>query len=264
MKFYQRVWIDERNIPPELYRSIVQLKPECQHNDHFVLECQPGDVASAALAERIVTFCKEHRLHRGTGEVGTYMYEVVRHYEPDDLKVAQFLILQSQKRMFRDRLERDDHGRLILSAKHATPSIQIASSMLEALYVASGAARKILEAGQLTGLIFRETFLKGTSAKASDEPFWEIDSNLKMPKMVNALLNPHSKTPVYAIDERPYRAGEPHYWQQAIQALGNFDIARTLEQLGTGYGLIISQRFYQHCLKNKIELVARPVRIDQD
>jgi hypothetical protein len=200
----------------------------------------------------------------GTGEVGTYGYAVVRHYEPDDLGVAPFLILHPQKRMFSEKLIRDKHGRLMLPAKQATATIKIASCLIQYFYVASAAVRKVLEAGQLTGLIFRETVLKAASAKATDEPFWEIDSNLKMPKMVNAWLNPHSKTPVYAIDERPYRYGEPHYRQQEIQALGNFDIARTLEQLGPTHGLIISQRFYQHCLKNKIELVARPVRIDLD
>ena len=85
-----------------------------------------------------------------------------------------------------------------------------------------------------------------------------------MPKMVNARLNPHSKKPCYFLVEPPYRNAEPHYCQQDMLPLGNFAIARTLEQLGPSHGLIISQHFYQHCLKNKIELLARPVRIDQD
>ncbi len=62
----------------------------------------------------------------------------------------------------------------------------------------------------------------------------------------------------------PY--GEPHYRQSELQPLGIFDIAFTREPPGGNRdpSLIISQRFYQHCLKNKIPLEVRPVRIDPD
>ena len=264
MKFYRSFRIREQGFPSELYSEICAKKPESRGKGDFDVESQPGDVANSALIERLVDFCEQHSVPQAkiSGEFKAYNYAVVRHYEADDLKTTPFLILETQKRMFRDGLERDAQGRLMLPAKNATATIKIASCMFKALYVASDAAKTILEAGQLTGLIFRETVLKGTSASATNEPFWEIDSNLKMPVMVNAVLNPHPKMPCYMIDERPYRYGEPHYRQQDLGPLGNFDIARTFEQLGASHGLIVSQHFYQYCLKNKIELVARPVRID--
>ncbi len=265
MKYFERFWIDQKNIPQALYEKIVQVKPDCRHKDHFLIESQPSDEVNVVLIKRLINLCEQYSVPRtAAGELGTYDHVIVRHYEADDLQVAPFLMLETQNRMFRDRLDRDEHGRLMLPAKNATATIKIASSMLESLYVASSAARKVLEAGQLTGLLFREIILKGTSANATSEPFWEIESNLKMPSMVNAALNPHSKEPCYLLVEPPYRNAEPRYRQREIQALGDFDIARTLERLGSSHCLIISQRFYQHCLKNKIQLVARPVRIDPD
>jgi hypothetical protein len=44
-----------------------------------------------------------------------------------------------------------------------------------------------------------------------------------------------------------------------------FDVARTFENyMETHPALVISQRLYQHCLKNKISLNVDPVRIDQE
>jgi len=58
---------------------------------------------------------------------------------------------------------------------------------------------------------------------------------------------------------------EPHYRQSELGTLGLFDIAQTFERSRTGSRLlIVSQRFYQHCLKHKIPLKVLPVRIDSD
>lgn len=134
--------------------------------------------------------------------------------------------------------------------------------MFNHLYVVSDSARKVLETGQLAGLFFREAVQKGTSVRATTEALWEMDSNIKLPKMTNPVLNEHSVVPSYAIDERPYHYGETHYCQGDLLPLGNFDIARTFEPLGSEPGLIISHRFYQHCPTNKLPLEARPVRVD--
>lgn len=51
------------------------------------------------------------------------------------------------------------------------------------------------------------------------------------------------------------------YRKSDIAVLGSFDIARTLEKHRTPHPLVISQRFYQYCLKQKILLEVEPVRI---
>ena len=264
MKLYRSISIEERGFPSEIYQAIVRLSPGDQQTDHFCLECQPGDESTAAQAESILALCERHGLRpaRTAGEIGTYTYAVVRHYEPADLKTAPFLILGAQRKMFRGAGERDALGRLLLPATQAKLSIKIASVFLKDWYVVSDMVKKILESGGLIGLHFRETVLKGKSVYAADQPLWELDSNLTLPKMVNSLLNEHSVVPCYAIDERPYRYGEPHYRQHELRAIGDFDIARTFEPLGYAQGMVVSHRLYQHCLKNKIPIEGRPVRID--
>jgi hypothetical protein len=110
-------------------------------------------------------------------------------------------------------------------------------------------------------VLFREAVLHGSSSYAAVEPFWELDSNLILPRMVNSILSKHSSVPCYFVDEPPYRYGEPHYRQEDIESIKGFDAARTFEAFSASQALIISQRFYQHCLKNKIPLEGRPVRI---
>jgi len=59
--------------------------------------------------------------------------------------------------------------------------------------------------------------------------------------------------------------GEPHYRPSELQSLGVFDIALTAELNCNGeQELIVTQRFYQFCLKQKIALEVEPVRIDPD
>ncbi len=133
--------------------------------------------------------------------------------------------------------------------------------------------QKILDAGNFKGLEYGEVALRGTSAKASTEPFWELKSSLTLPKMANTarfVTVGHvpfdgDYTKIVWIDDTPYRAGEIHYRENDLKAQGEFDVARTLEKYMEPHpALVVSQRFYQHCLKNKIPLAVEPVRIDTE
>ena len=130
--------------------------------------------------------------------------------------------------------------------------------------VVSDHTRQILERGELIGLKFDPVTIKGQSIHAKSEPFWELRSKVTRPKVVNAMRNPAVTCESYVATGG---CGEYRYLQSDFQALGNFDIAFTAEPFGGAVPnpeLIISQRFYQHCLKNKIPLEVRPVRIDPD
>ena len=69
---------------------------------------------------------------------------------------------------------------------------------------------------------------------------------------------------VVLLDDDPFCKGELHYHQKDLEALGAFDIANTQEKFLSPHPLVISQRFYQHCLKHKIPLEVEHVRIDPD
>jgi len=264
MKFYRSFRIREQGFPAELYKAICSIKPESRGKDDFYLEARVGDEINAALIARCVDFCEQHSVRQAivAGEFNAYKYTVVRHYEADDLEAAPLLMLETQNKMFRERLSRDESGRLMLPAKEAGISLKFASGMFNHFYIVADPVRKALESSQLAGFFFRETTLKGTSIRATTEALWEIDSDIKLPKMTNSLVNPHSLGPSYMIIERPYRNGEPHYQQSDLQSLGHFDMARTYEPLGSEPGMIVSQRFYQTCLHHKIHLLCRPVRVD--
>jgi len=264
MKFYHCFEIREQGFPPELYNAICSMKPESRGKEDFILESKPGDEINAALIKRLVDFCEQHSVRRAVvaREFNAYGYTVVRHYEADDLEAAPLLMLETQNKMFRGRLSRDESGRLMLPAKEAGTSFKFASGMFNHFYIVADPVRKLLETSQLAGFFFRETTLKGTSIRATTEALWEIDSDIKLPKMTNSAVNPHSRGPSYMIIEGHYRDAEPHYQQSDLQSLGNFDMARTYEQLGSEPGMIVSQRFYQTCLRHKIQLRCRPVRVD--
>ncbi len=261
MKFFRSVSVNSNVCPPGLYDEIIRLWPVGVRHLTFHLEAKPGEEENAKLVEQIVAFCKE----RGLDKVrGAYSYLVMTHYEPSDLKAAALLWLWTQKRMFKginsDR--RDECGRIVLPASEAKATIKVASIFPKPWLVVASATRRILERGDLIGMKFEEVAIEGHSIRASTEPFWELRSSVTLPKMVNSVEDKSIdwELPRYLISG-PY--GEPHYRQSELQPLGSFDIAHTWERLsGSEPALIISQRFYQYCLKNKIPLEVRPARID--
>jgi len=189
MKFYHSIWINERGFPPQLYATIVQLKPESSKRDFFHLEAHPGDEAGAQLVEKIVALCKQHGLkdksegHRD----GAFAYGMRHHYEVCDLQAAPLLRLKIQKKMFEgiNSGQRDDLGRVWLPASTAKASVKIISIWPKPWIVVSGAVRRILESGGLAGLTFKEVTIKGDSIYAGAAPFWELRSSVVLPKMAN-------------------------------------------------------------------------------
>src|SRR5262249_54063334 len=136
VKLYRRIWINEQKLPPELFETIIHLKPECRGKDFFHLEAKAGDQTDAALVEQIAAICKE----RGLANVlGAYSYQVSPVYEPSDFDAAPLLRLSTQKRLFKgiDCNQRDEKGRIVLPATEAKATIKIASIFPEPWIVVS-------------------------------------------------------------------------------------------------------------------------------
>ncbi len=267
MKFSRRLTITKDRCPPELFESIVRIKPECYAGGgSFHLETQPGDEVAAKLVDELVALCEQSGLKKNVrGTIGAYTHQVHFHYEQTDLQAAPLLWLMGQRRVFKsiNSGERDELGRVWLPATEAKPTVKFASVFLRPWIVVSDWTRRILESAGLVGLKFDEVSIKGHSDQASKEPFWELRSVVSLPKMTNSDPDTGVNYESFLISDA---YGEPHYRQSDLQPLGIFDIAHTKEPLG-GHrdpSLIVSQRFYQHCLKHKIPLEVRPVRIDPD
>ena len=230
------------------------------------MDTSPGDESSAKLVDEIVAMCERSGLRKSSpGIAGAYTHDVHHHYESSDFEAAPLLWLIGQKVTF-DYInsgERDEHGRICVPTRKAKSAFKIASIFPRPWVVLTNQTRRVLESGQLVGLKFAEVSIEGKATPISSEPFWELRSSVVLPKMVNSVPDTVVKHESFLI----YGSyGEPHYRQLDLQPLGVFDIAFTREPLGGNRdpSLIVSQRFYQHCLNNKIPLEVRPVRIDPD
>jgi hypothetical protein len=265
MKFSRRIYVYKERCPGDLFESIVNLKPECYHGGgSFVLETKPDDEAGERMVDEIRAMLEKNGLNEEIpGVSGAFTHDVHFDYELCDFQAASLLRLVAQKRMFKgiDSGERDGLGRVWLPATEAKPTIKIASIFPRPWIVVSDKTRRILEDGGLIGLKFDEVSIKGHSVHASPDSFWELRSTITLPQMVNSVPDAGVPWKSFLIKDS---FGEPHYRSADLQPLNVFDIAHTLEPLGgrTDPSLIVSQRFYQHCLKNKIPLEVRPVRID--
>lgn len=229
----------------------------------FHLEAQPDDEEGARSVEHIAALCKQ----RGLDKIrGAYSQLVMPHYEKADLQAAPLLWLLGGSKMFKgiNSKQRDEVGRIVLPATEAKATIKIASVFPEPWIVVSSATRRLLESADLIGIDYEEVAIKGHSIHVACEPFWELSTTLVLPKMANSVIYPEPAYghTAYTIQDP---CVEPHYRQSELEPLGLFDIARTFERTRNGsQEMIVSQRFYQYCLKHKIPLRVRPVRIDSD
>ena len=241
-------------------------------NTYIKIEAAAGDEAKAKLIEQAIAYCEANSITWSRlGLPGHYEYEIVRRYEPEDLTGARLLTLE-RGNLIQLEYERDAQGRLLMAASKARAGRKI-GRIHSNWIVIPDATRKILDAGNFKGLEYGEVALKETSARASTEPFWELKSSLTLPKMANTgrfVISGHipfdeDYTKIVWIDDLPYRAGEIHYRENDLKVMGEFDVARTFEKYMEPHpALVVSQRFYQHCLKHKIPLEVKPVRIDPD
>ena len=276
MKSYRLVKIPREKCPEHIFAKVLEMAPDSLSPlGGIKVEADVGEDAKAELVEKIVSYCRDSGLTwssaRGGGRPGTYGYEMVRCYESADLIGARFLILERQKQIQLEE-ERDEQGRLLMAASKARAGRKV-GRIYPNWIIVSDSTRRILETGNFKGLEFGEVALKGTSVNAAKDPFWELKSSVTLPKMANTdrfvmvdsvpFNGDYSKT--VWISDPPYRTGEIHYREADLKALGDFDIAYTFEHYMEHHRvLVISQRFYQHCLKHKIPLEVEPVRIDPD
>jgi hypothetical protein len=269
-------------LPRSEFETLSRMKPEATRG--FVLryklicKAPSGD----GFIQHALSVLERHHIPRlGVADNRTsYGYVVSRYYEPEDLECAQLLLVTRQNKI-QDSVKppRDEQGRIYIVASKARASLKV-GRIWPNWIVVSNAVRRSWESAGLVGLKFADVTIKGRSSQLSPEPFWELLSSVTLPPMVNRgnLVHPveypdhpnvepfqgdHSRS-IYINDE-PFAKGELHYRGGDLAALGPFDIAQTFEKYMEPHpALVVSQRFYQHCLKHKIPLEVEPVRIDPD
>ena len=276
MKFYQCFEVSAKDIPDNIFSGLLAMSTgsliKGSFNTCIKIEATASDGAKPKLIEQAIAYCEKNGISWSErGLFRHYRYEIHRNYELQDLTSAKLLHL-SRGNLIQLKSERDEQGRLLMDASKARAGRKIGRIEPNWIIIPES-VRKIIADGNFKGLEFGEVALRGTSARASTEPFWELKSSLTLPKIantdrfvsVNSVPFDGDYTKMVWIKDPPYRSGEIHYRERDLKALGEFDVARTLEKYKEPHpALVVSQRFFQHCLKNKIPLAVEPVRIDTE
>ena len=282
MRFYHRVSVEQSTLPPQEFEKLCRLKPECKFPTGFRYEVTTLQVEEDELLRRLLTLMREFSIPNLSISDSTHFgYEIVRDYEKSDFLSAEFLLLHYQRKLKRiDGPERDEQGRLVVWAGDNKHDLKFGSTYPTKCIVVSDVVRQFLKESGLTGLQFKPVGLRGESNKAVAAPPWELASSVTLPNLANTPQLMHYgrqadkyepqpfegdySRPVF-INDPPFRGAELHYRRSDLTALGAFDIAATFEHYMWPHpALVVSQRFYQHCLKQKIPLAVEPVRIDPD
>ena len=265
-------------MPDGVYEAVCSLWTQGRKVDRWGDECSfkywEDDPELGKIGNEILSICQRAGLpssiHGGANKFGHVAFRV---YDEAEIKSFELLNLQRQHRLIQLEHERDSQGRPLLIASKAKPSIKVGSIWANWIIV-SNKVRKLLETQNFKGLEFGGVVLKGTSIHASKEPFWELKSSITLPVMANRnqFINPGMSAPepfqggfskMIFIDDPPFQVGEVHYRRSELAPLVPFDVALTFENFMEPHpALIVSQRFYQFCVKNKIPLNVQPVRID--
>jgi hypothetical protein len=277
MRYIHNLAVDEPTLPKCEYEELCRRRPDGRKPTGFRLTV----ISETKIGNEFIQFAlgvlNAHGVTRAMhSNACCYGYYVQRIYETVDLANAELLHLKSQRQIQNlSEPERDEQGRLLLSFGNAKSSVKMASIFPNWIII-SEEVRRMFESGGLIGLRFREVAIVGKSRQTPIESFWELQSSIPLPKMANThqfihrgLTQPEPFAGDYSravlISDIPFFAGEIHYHRSDLNAFNPFDIGYTFENyIERHSALVVSQRFYQYCLKNKIPLAVEPVRIDPE
>jgi hypothetical protein len=275
MKYKHLLRVTRGSLPDRVFDQICALAPEGRKAHGFHLEFFSESADGGDIARNIAAICSANGLHqRRVPGAGAFGHSADRWYGEECYQKAEFLILNRQNKIQGlTQPIRDEKGRLLLVASNAKRSLKV-GRIFPNWIIVSHKVRKVLEAGGLVGLQFAPVALQGHSINASPEPFWELQSSIVLPGMANKhrFIHPGLTevepftgdfTKTVMINDPPFSKGEVHYRRADLAAVVPFDIGTTFEKYMEPHAaLVISQRFYRHCLASGIPLAVDPVRVD--
>lgn len=223
----------------------------------------------------------------GANQPGEYTYDVRRVYEKPDFDSAKYLRLVHSSKLS-DEQKRDSEGRLILEAWRLTSELRMGCVLFEAAVV-SDKLRQTIEKEGFLGVAFRPLHLipagevmdirnsKGDVRRVTPQDqdhlekegqFWELTSSIVLPPIEPARLLNRESQPftgdysrgVWLKDEFP--PPELHYRDSALSKGEPFDFALTFENIPEEQWPVVSQRFRQFCIREKLKTDWFPVRVD--
>jgi hypothetical protein len=255
---------------PELVQALLKIHPSGRRFTHpiepdrlgerptrefFECELPEGD----PTLDRLMQVIKDHgyRLWAGRGESTPLdiIFEYRRKYETSDFETSALLIPLPKKYVGSGGNKRNEHGLMLLNPEldrnelisfantvaigHVSPDKLIVSTELKELMEQSG----------LLQLCFKPVLNKHCPDLGPIPKFWELTSDCILPSLANPELFDGFYKPV-----------EFHYRGSDLKAVAPFDFARCLEYRDP----VVTKRFYQFCVNQKLDMAWTPVRIDPD
>lgn len=143
--------------------------------------------------------------------------------------------------------------------------------------VISDHVKRTLESASMRRIQFRPVEVHEYYRKMNPPTLWELESELVMPAIAPTVPMVDMRGNAIAHDDPStlWRTPKPSdgmwaYTRSAIESVGAFDIARTLEpwfgpnRPSPRNGFIVSQKFYRVCRGSKFNVSWIPVRIEDD
>lgn len=206
-------------------------------------------------------------------ETGVFKCLRIREYEKRDYEEAEFFLISCVKEVatFAER-EQGDTGRFVVHFdKTYRPARKFGCAQTDEYFpLVSDEMLEELRASRIAELRWTEVLTK--PPKPKDAPnLWQISSEIVMPPLLNP-LSTRNNEPFFGDPvswegadphegciprDGPYSPVEFHYARTAVEALGDFDIARVRELIGrwkssADFPIIISQRFRKMLKKLKV------------
>lgn len=277
---YKFISVLGKDAGPQAIAGLRKIYPDGRDNPRIysvkVAEADPrGQQLLDYLASRGFTVW-DTRQTRRADEFALYFE---RAYDQADFEAARLMEVSPEP--YVDDAERTPEGLLRLSVAEMPPEGVDFALVQAPCIVVSSRIRKLMEREAMAHLVFRPTEIAGTDEERKRHAggYWELTSDLLLPPMMPpctlvdavdfSVVGPDHEWPYLMregehVPEVLFTPAEAHYSAAAIERLGPFDLALTLENFGDEYSrwIMASPRFYRFCVAQRLEAKWTPARID--
>lgn len=192
-----------------------------------------------------------HRFVPRASRANQFGYWIARSYDEADLDGAELLYLMNWRHLT-DFAGRDGE-RWIGDAEYVGADTdlgweqQMGTIGQQSFFVNSQVKQQMTD-GDIRGLKFHS--LRWNRPNDAKGEFWELDSDFEMPSCLLPVVNMDG--PLAYEEDRPYSPVELQFRRSEVDAMGQFDIAWTREEIGDmrrqdwgRHWLVVSQKFRQ-------------------
>jgi len=272
MKTTCKIQVFDDDVGQECFSELVRLCSESIHNGVLRLAVPPDH----PIIPKVISVLEAHELkmppNAKTPSGKEFIdIEYLRKFDDEDLAAAKYLQIAAEESVS-NFYNRTSSGVLQIKTGYHNKRFRVASVFGK--IVVHDTVREEFKNQKFKHLLLRRCEVYGGGAEKHENfPIWEVTSDLVLPP-----LSPKCKfcdcyggseytdpTKGCTIDDGLYVPTQHRYRESDLSSVEPFDTAHTREAFGFGlasHRLIVSQRFYQFCKKQKFKMWWYPVVLD--